>query len=184
MHWALVMNPGLELPPEQSNIEVKADWEVPVDVTAHSVLPHMHLLGRTIQISVTFPDGHVQGLIKLPDWDFNWQYAYEFEKPLEIPKGSIVSLVSHYDNSASNPHNPNKPPKLVKWGEATTDEMCMGFLGVTKKGQDLTRPGEKDDFFDVLREQEEKLQAKYEKQRNERPDKAQPKSQPHPSAGN
>jgi mono/diheme cytochrome c family protein len=177
IHWGYVINPALELPPGQSNIEVKGLWEVPVDVTAHSVLPHMHLLGHDMQISVKFPDGHIQDLIKVPDWDFNWQYTYQFEKPLDIPKGSVVYLVSHYDNSESNPRNPNKPPKLVKWGEATTDEMCIGFLALTKTGQDLTRPGEKDDFVDILRKQEDEIRAKYEKQIKEAQerDKAQQK---------
>ena len=138
LHWSVVINPGLVLPPGQSNIEVKAAWEVPVDVIAHNVSPHMHLLGRDMQISVKFPDGQVQDLIRIADWDFNWQYTYQFEKPIDIPKGSLVYLVSHYDNSAANPKNPNQPPMDVKWGEATTDEMCIGFLGVTKKGQDLT----------------------------------------------
>jgi mono/diheme cytochrome c family protein/peroxiredoxin len=177
IHWGFVINPGLELPPGQSNIEIKGAWEVPVDVTAHSVLPHMHLLGRDMQISVKFPDGRVQDLIKVPDWDFNWQYTYQFEKPLDIPKGSLVYLVSHYDNSASNPRNPHKPPQLVKWGEATTDEMCIGFLGLTKKGQDLTNPGEKDDFTDILRKQEEELRAKYDKQIHERGRPGQKKAQ-------
>ena len=76
-----------------------------------------------MQISVKFPDDRVQDLIKVPDWDFNWQYTYYFEKPLEIPKGSVVFLDSHFDNSESNPRNPHKPPKLVTWGEATTDEI-------------------------------------------------------------
>ncbi len=178
MHWGIVINPGLELTPGQSNIEVKATWEVPVDVVAHSVAPHMHLLGRDMQISVKFPDGRVQDLIKVPDWDFNWQYTYQFERPLDIPKGSLVYLVSHYDNSASNPRNPTKPPKLVKWGEATADEMCIGFLGLTKKGQDLTRPGEKDDFIDILRKQQEELRAKYDKQLHERGRPGQNKGQP------
>ena len=31
--------------------------------------------------------------------------------------------------------------------------MCIGFIGVIKKGQDLTRPGEKDDLFDILTQQ-------------------------------
>ncbi len=177
IHWGFVINPGLELPPGQSNIEIKGAWEVPVDVTAHSVLPHMHLLGRDMQISVKFPDGRIQDLIKVPDWDFNWQYTYEFEKPLDIPKGSLVYLVSHYDNSAANPRNPHKPPQLVKWGEATTDEMCIGFLALTKKGQDLTRPGEKDDFIDILRKQEEELRAKYDKQLPERGRPGQKKAQ-------
>jgi mono/diheme cytochrome c family protein len=178
MHWGVVINPGLELPPGQSNIEVKAAWEVPVDVTAHAVTPHMHLLGRDMLMSVKFPDGRVQDLIKVPDWDFNWQYTYQFEKPLEIPKGSVVYLVSHFDNSDSNPRNPHKPPVLVKWGEATTDEMCIGFLGLTKKGQDLTQPGEKDDFVDILRKQQQELREKYEKQSRDHPKPEQQKASP------
>ena len=140
MHWGVVINPGLELPPRQSNVEVKGMWEVPVDITLHSVSPHMHLLGHDMQISVKFPDGRVQDLIRVPDWDFNWQYTYQLEKPLDVPKGSVFSLVSHYNNSESNPRNPNKPPKLVKWGEATTDEMCIGFLGVTRGARTSRSP--------------------------------------------
>ena len=45
--------------------------------------------------------------------------------------------------------------------------MCIGFLAVTKKGQDLTRPGEKDDFMEILQKQHEELRAKYEKQSKE-----------------
>jgi peroxiredoxin len=167
LHWSVVINPELVLPPGQSNIEVKAAWEAPVDVIAYNVAPHMHLLGHDMQISVKFPDGRVQDLIRIDEWDFNWQYTYQFEKPIDIPKGSLVYLVSHFDNSSANPRNPNHPPKEVKWGEATTDEMCIGFLGVTKAGQDLTRPGEKDDYLDILRKQHEEAREKYKKMRRE-----------------
>jgi hypothetical protein len=162
LHWTAALNPGLELPPCDSNVEVKASWPVPVDLVAHAVTPHMHLLGRDIAMSLTFPDGRVQDLIKIDDWDFNWQYSYFFEKPLVLPKGTVLNVVAHYDNTASNPRNPNKPPKLVKWGEATTDEMCVGFIAVTKKGQDLTRTGEKDDLREIFQKQREEYQAKRE----------------------
>ncbi|HEX6641761.1 MAG TPA: peroxiredoxin, partial [Thermoanaerobaculia bacterium] len=65
------------------------------------------------------------------DWDFNWQGAYRFNEPVTIPTGSQFLLTAHYDNSSSNPRNPNDPPKAVSWGEATTDEMCIAFLGLT-----------------------------------------------------
>ena len=97
-------------------------------------------------MSVTFPDGHVEDLIHIPNWDFNWQSAYEFEKPMDLPKGSILKVVAHYDNSSENPTNPNSPPKEIKWGPATYDEMCVGFISLTKKDQDLTLPGEKNDL--------------------------------------
>ncbi len=162
LHWAAALNPGLELPPGHSQIEIKASWPIPIDLVAHAVTPHMHLLGRDIAMSVTFPDGRVQDLIKIDDWDFNWQYSYFFQQPLDLPKGSVLNVVSHYDNTSANPHNPNKPPKLVKWGEATTDEMCVGFIAVTKKGQDLTRPGEKDDLMDIFHKQREEYRARRE----------------------
>ena len=161
LHWGFALNPGLELPPGESNIEIKAKWEVPVDLVAYGVTPHMHLLGRDIKMSVEYPDGRAQDLVKIADWDFAWQNTYYFAQPLELPKGSQVFVVSHYDNSAGNPRNPNSPPKLVKWGEATTDEMCIGFVAVTKKGQDLTRPGEKDDLHDIFQAQREEAEKKY-----------------------
>ena len=50
----------------------------------------------------------------------------------------------------------------MKWGEATTDEMCIGFVGVTKKGQDLTRPGEKDDLHEIFEKQIDEYRKKRE----------------------
>ena len=162
------VNYGLQLPADHSNIEVAAEWPIPVDVEALAVTPHMHLLGRDIAMSVKYPDGRVEDLVKITDWDFNWQNTYWFEKPLDLPKGTVVRVVAHYDNSASNPRNPNRPAKFVKWGEATTDETCIGFIAVTKKDQDLTRPGEKDDLREILIRQREEFRKKMEKQAKER----------------
>ena len=153
----------MKLPAGESNVEIQAAWPVPVDVVAYAVAPHMHLLGKDMLMTVTYPDGRTQDLIKIDDWDFNWQYSYYLEKPLDLPKGSVVKVVAHFDNSSDNPRNPNKPPKEVTWGEATTDEMCIGFVGVTKKGQDLTRPGEKDDLHEIF----EKQIDEYRKKRDE-----------------
>ena len=49
-----------------------------------------------------------------------------------MPAGTVVKAVGHFDNSASNPLNPNNPPKPIRWGEKTTDEMFIAFLGVIK----------------------------------------------------
>jgi peroxiredoxin len=163
LHWNLAANPGMKIPAGESNVQIQAAWEVPVDVIAHAVVPHMHLLGKDMLMTVAYPDGRTQDLIKIGAWDFNWQYTYYFEKPLDLPRGSVVKVLAHYDNSVGNPHNPNKPPKEVTWGEATTDEMCIGFVAVTKKGQDLTRPGEKDDLHEIFEKQIED----YRKKRDE-----------------
>ncbi len=53
----------------------------------------------------------------------------------------------------------------MQWGEGTTDEMCIGFLAMTKKGQDLTKPGERDDLNQIFEKQAEERLKKYEERR-------------------
>ncbi len=102
LHWNAAINiDGLKLPPGESNIEIKAAWPVPVDLQAHGVTPHMHMLGRDMLMSVSFPDGTTRDLVKIDDWDFGWQNTYFFDKPLDLPKGSVVRVVAHYDNTSS-----------------------------------------------------------------------------------
>ena len=153
LQWSFAENEkDLNLPPNTTK-EIRGEWEVPVDSLAYAVTPHMHLIGREMGMSLKFPDGRTQDLIKIDDWDFNWQTTYYFQKPVDMPKGTIVSVVAKSDPTSNNPRNPSKPPKQVNWGEATTDEMCIGFIALTKKHQDLTKPGEKDDLRDIIMEQ-------------------------------
>ena len=102
-----------------------------------AVFPHMHWLGKDFQLEAVRPDGSRQVLIRIDDWDFNWQNPYEFVKPVALPKGTKVEMVAHFDNSAANPRNPSKPPIEVRWGEQTTDEMCIGFLQLTRDDEHL-----------------------------------------------
>jgi Copper type II ascorbate-dependent monooxygenase, C-terminal domain len=152
LHWANATNDTFRLPPGKADIVVKASWNVPVDVEALAVTPHMHQLGRSFQMTAISPGGKTQNLLHIDAWDPNWQNTYFFEKRIALPKGSIVKVVAHFDNSA-HPRNPHSPPRLVRWGPEASDEMCVGYIGVVKKGQDLTRPGEKDDLFDILAQQ-------------------------------
>jgi hypothetical protein len=149
LHWNSASNDRFRIPAGSANFEVKASWYVPVDVEAIAVTPHMHELGRDFHMSVAYPDGKDLDLISIPDWDPSWQDTYYFETPIPLPRGSIVRLVAHFDNS-DHPRNPNHPPKPVRWGHEASDEMCNGYLGVVKAGQDLTRPGERDDLHQIF----------------------------------
>ena len=135
LHWNLAANPEMKLPAGDSNIEVKAAWEVPVDVIAHAVVPHMHLLGRDMLMTVTFPGGRTQDLIKIDDWDFNWQYGYYLEQPLDLPKGSVVKVIAHYDNSDGNPQ-PQQAPQGGDLGRGNHRRDVHRL-----RGRDQERPG-------------------------------------------
>ncbi len=123
---------------------------------ALAVSPHMHQLGHEMHMSVRLPNGRTQYLIEITDWDPSWQRAYYFQKPITLPAGSVVNVVAHFDNSAHS-RNPNKPPKLVKFGPNVDDEMCVGYIALVKKGQDLTVPGSRDDLFEIFYKQRERL---------------------------
>jgi len=98
-------------------------WTVQEDLSFLGLFPHMHLLGIDWEVFVEHPDGSVTNLIRIPDWDFNWQGSYYFERFYKIEKGSVIKAFATYDNTAENPNQPNDPPKFVSWGEGTNDEM-------------------------------------------------------------
>lgn len=133
-----LMNTTFTIPPGDPNYRVTADFTVPI-VNAHAwlIAPHMHLLGRKMHVDATLPDGRNECLINIDDWDFNWQGMYRYHDPIAIPAGTRLSLEAFYDNSSANWRNPNSPPKPVSWGEATTDEMCIAFIGFTIDSENL-----------------------------------------------
>lgn len=152
LHWNDASNHSFYLPAGGSAIEIKGSWYVPVDLEALVVSPHMHQLGSDMRMSVTYPDRSDRDLIFIPEWDPAWQDTYFFEERVALPKGSIVKAIAHYDNSAGA-KNHSSPPKHVRSGHGVKDEMCVGYIGVVKKGQDLTRPGEVDDMAKIFAKQ-------------------------------
>ena len=156
LHWNNASSYNFQLPAGADNVEVKASWFVPVDVEVIAVSPHMHMLGHDMHMSVRLPSGRTENLIEIADWDPSWQSAYYFQKPIPLVAGSVVNVLAHFDNSA-HPRNPNQPPKMVKFGPNADDEMCVGYIAIVKKGQDLTAPGARDDLFDIFMRQRDRL---------------------------
>ncbi len=96
---------------------------IPYDITLLSVLPHMHLLGRNFKAYAVTPKGEVIFLIKIDDWNFNWQMTYQFERPIKLPKGSIIFAEAVYDNTQDNLRNPFDPARDATYGWGTYNEM-------------------------------------------------------------
>jgi hypothetical protein len=101
------------------------------DCQLHGVMPHMHLLGRTIKVTMLPPQGPPRTLVTIQDWDFNWQETYYFREPIAVKAGTRFEVEGIYDNTAKNPNNPNHPPRAVFAGVETTNEMCVGFLAAS-----------------------------------------------------
>ena len=124
---ATVSNGNLRIPPGAANHRVDARLMIESDVTLQSMAPHSHLRGRAWEYALTYPDGREETLLRVPKYDFNWQMTYMMEKPIVLPKGSVLRATAWYDNSPNNPSNPD-PKAEVLWGDQSWEEMLAGFV--------------------------------------------------------
>ena len=123
-----VGKPDLVIPAGEKSHRVASSFVTPIDLDVIGITPHMHLLGSEVRVWATLPDGSVKRMIWIRRWDFNWQGEYRYKRVQHLPKGTRIDVETVYDNSADNPRNPNEPPKVVRWGESTTDEMNVVFF--------------------------------------------------------
>lgn len=117
------------IPAGDEKFKLAGDTWATKDFTLYTIMPHMHMLGRSIKVTLTPPDGPEKTLLTIPAWDYNWQETYALKEPMLIKEGSKLHVEAIYDNSDKNPMNPSNPPKRVTFGEQTFNEMCFVFLG-------------------------------------------------------
>jgi len=121
---------NLVIPAGNPNSEAVSEMTVGLDnVKLVYAQPHMHLRGKDMELRAIYPTGETQTFV-LSKWDFNWQLGYEFKNPIPLPKGTRLIVISHFDNSANNPFNPD-PAKEVRWGLQNWEEMSNCFVGLT-----------------------------------------------------
>ena len=134
----IALNFGIRIPAGDPHYKAEATLSINEDQHLFAVTPHMHLLGKEMKLWATLPDGSEKPLVWIKDWDFNWQATYYLKEPIALPKGTKIHMTAYYDNSSSNPRNPLKDhPRMVTWGEQTTDEMCVAFCSTTKDAEQL-----------------------------------------------
>lgn len=104
--------PPLFLPADSiSHFTVKAS--IPRDISLLSFNPHMHNLGKTIKSYAITPKGDTIKLIRINNWNVDYQYTYRLNKILKLEKGSVLYVEATYDNTANNPKNPFNPPRNI-----------------------------------------------------------------------
>jgi hypothetical protein len=116
-----------KIPAGAENHRVTACRTVKRDTTIYSLMPHMHLRGKSMEYKVIYPDGKSEVLLNVPNYDFAWQTNYLLKEPKRLPAGTRIQVTAHFDNSKNNKFNPD-PTKDVRYGEPTYDEMMLGFM--------------------------------------------------------
>jgi mono/diheme cytochrome c family protein len=119
---------GIDIPAGAKEFTIEDSFTLPVDVKAFGASAHAHYLAKQMKLTARLPGGQTKTLLWISDWDFGWQDQYQFKEFVSLPKGTRLDVKITYDNSADNPRNPSSPPKRVRWGEGSNDE--MGGMGL------------------------------------------------------
>ena len=135
----VIMNTNLEIPANTPRHQEVAYVTFPRDATMYSLFLHMHYRGENAQVFLRKPGGEEELVASLPKFDFSWHRAYYYDKPIDVPAGSVMITRYEWDNSKDNPVNPD-PNITVKWGEQSWEEMQYTVVGFTWKGETVANP--------------------------------------------
>jgi hypothetical protein len=138
-------NDRFVIPPGDPDYRVSVSGTLPNDALVIGLLPHMHLRGKAFEYLILGPNGAVETLLKVSNYDFHWQLNYRLAEPRLLRSGTRFEWVGYFDNSRNNPRNPD-PSAEVRFGEQSWEEMMIGFFDV------LVDAGvEKNGFFERKR---------------------------------
>ncbi|MAG57856.1 MAG: hypothetical protein CMJ83_16350 [Planctomycetes bacterium] len=131
---------GLDIPAGEKDFRIRGKITLPVDTDVVSVGGHAHYLGRKMHAEATLPNGQKRSLFRIDEWAFDWQNRYIYKRPVRLPAGTVVEGWISYDNSKDNPNNQYSPPRRVRWGRESTDEMgAIMFACVAAKESETGR---------------------------------------------
>ena len=92
------------------------------DLTVHGMFPHMHVLGKSYDFSVTRDDGDEECGLYSEKYSFDNQLTYMFREPLVVEGGDRLNWTCTWDNPGDSD---------VQYGERTDEEMCWAFTMIS-----------------------------------------------------
>jgi hypothetical protein len=112
----------------------RCDQRIEKPMTVRAAAGHMHLLGRSIRLTLNPGTPRETVLLDVPNYDFDNQGATWLARPVAVAAGDTIRVSCTYDTAlrARLPELSALPPRYVVWGEGTADEMCLGILTVTR----------------------------------------------------
>jgi len=115
----------LDIPPNTDNVRFEGYNTLTKPARLLSFQPHLHNRGKASCMEAIYPGGHkVETLSCVSKYQFAWHIVYIYDEEAQplLPAGTILHLISWYDNSNGNKFNPD-PDNLITYGQRTIDEM-------------------------------------------------------------
>ncbi len=118
-------NYEMDIPAGAKDYQRSTRYTLPRESILVGVVPHMHLLGKSMTVTANLPDGSKRLLIDIPNWNYNWQDEYYLEHPFSLPANTVLEVKASFDNSSDNPSNPSSPPRRVTWVKKRRMRCCF-----------------------------------------------------------
>jgi hypothetical protein len=124
------------IPPQAPEYRVEAHGTFGQDALLLSFFPDMHLRGKRLEYNLIPADQNVSRqpafrseLLLRVHYDLRWQIKYTLTTPRPLKAGEQLQVIAWYDNSPTNPHNPdaNVP---VRSGDRLDEEVLGGFFDI------------------------------------------------------
>ena len=102
-------------------------------VRIDSFQPHGHLRMNAASFEIFYPEtGRTEQISQISKWSATWHHSHIYSQDVAplVPAGAVLVIKQWYDNTASNPNNPD-PEQWVVDGSRTGDEMSHAWIAVT-----------------------------------------------------
>ncbi len=115
------------LPPNANDFELRAEQKIEQDIVVTGVRARMNFRGKRMKFVVENPQGQIRDLFSVPAYNYGWQPDYLLDEAEPVAAGSTLRVIGAFDNSLSNPSNPD-PDKEVTFGLESWEEMFTGYF--------------------------------------------------------
>ena len=123
-HVLMASTPDIAIPPGEPSAEVTASLVLTKDVRLVALTPHMRARGHSMTLAAVLPNGRIKRLLTCPTYDWRWQIRYAYTTPLDLPAGTRLVATGVFDNSRTNPSNPDASA-TVRQGAGPGDEALL-----------------------------------------------------------
>lgn len=116
-----------EIPANTADFPQQASHQFEEAVVITGVRARMNYRGKRMKFLAESPSGERTEIFSVPAYNYGWQPHYILEEPVNLSPGSRVIVEGAFDNSVSNPTNPN-PESAVGFGLESWEEMFAGYF--------------------------------------------------------
>lgn len=101
---------------------------------AIAAAPHMHLLGRSLKLTLNPGTSTEQTILNVTNYNFDDQSSTILKTPIAVKAGDTIRVECTFDPTIRQKimQLKNLAARYVTWGEGSSDEMCLGVIAGAK----------------------------------------------------